>query len=105
MNFFLKKDIILQEVDEWIAKAKTEEASYGGLTNGHNYEICSLFQNDKDKYHDELVSMRKELVEEFEKLTSPWPSKEDMTPAKIVRSPSMVGKGISSEDQVKINVM
>jgi hypothetical protein len=56
-----------------------------------------MFQNNKDKYHDELVSMRKELVEEFEKLTSPWPSKEAVTPAKIVRTPSTIGKGITNE--------
>ena len=49
--------------------------------------------------------MRKELVEEFEKLTSPWPSKEAVTPAKIVRTPSMIYKGISNEAQIKVNVM
>ena len=43
MNFFLKKETILAEVDEWISMAKTQEASYGGLTSGHNHAICSLF--------------------------------------------------------------
>ena len=56
--------------------AKTQEASYGGLTNSHNSQLCNQFQNEPKKYLEELVSMRAELAKEFEKLTSPWVSKE-----------------------------
>ena len=36
-NFFLKKEMILSEVDGWIERAKTEQADYKeGLTNCHN---------------------------------------------------------------------
>ena len=56
--------------------AKTQKASYGGLTNSHNSQLCNQFQNEPKKYLEELVSMREELAKEFEKLTSPWVSKE-----------------------------
>ena len=62
-----------------------------------------MFTEDSDKYLSELVSMRKELVEEFAKLTSPWISKEGV-PAVKQATESMSGKGISSESQVKISV-
>ena len=72
-NFFLKKDTILAEVDTWIQMAKTEEANYvDGLTTCHNREFCKDFEKSKDAYHDAMVELRKELVEEFKKLDSPF---------------------------------
>jgi ubiquitin-protein ligase len=70
-NFFLKKDMILAEIDQWIEAGK-EEASYQGLVHSHNYNICNKFSADEDLYYNDLVSMRKELVEEFAKLDSPF---------------------------------
>ena len=41
-NFFLKKDMILEEVDGWLEREKTEEANYtDGLTSSHNPTITS----------------------------------------------------------------
>lgn len=36
-SFYLKKDVILQEVREWIERAKTVEAVYTDLVYDHNY--------------------------------------------------------------------
>ena len=41
-NFFMKKEMILEEVDGWIERDKTEEANYtDGLTSSHNPTITS----------------------------------------------------------------
>ena len=41
-NFFLKKEMVLEEVDSWIEREKTEEANYtDGLTSSHNPTITA----------------------------------------------------------------
>jgi hypothetical protein len=68
MNYFLKKDMILAEIDEWLSVAKEEEVQWCGF----NHAIESRFKQSKEKYHDELLGLKKDLVKEFEKMTSPW---------------------------------
>ena len=65
--------MILAEVDNWIVKAKKDEANYtDGLTTSHNQSISLIFQKSRDAYHDTLVDLRKELIAEFALLDSPY---------------------------------
>ena len=82
-NFFLKKEMILAEVDGWIERDKSENAnSSDGLTTSHNPDIaCMLGESDK-AYRNKMIELRKELVAEFAKLDSPYPDdKESATKA------------------------
>mmetsp|Transcript_10454 Transcript_10454/g.10514 ORF Transcript_10454/g.10514 Transcript_10454/m.10514 type:complete len:95 (+) Transcript_10454:295-579(+) len=36
-NFYLKKNVILEEVKEWVEKSQTVPATYTGLVYDHNY--------------------------------------------------------------------
>lgn len=72
-SFFLKKDQILAEVDDWIERAKTEEANYtDGLTTSHNNEPAAMLGASPTAYRDKMIELRKELLAEFAKLTSPF---------------------------------
>lgn len=71
-NFFLKKDMILAEVDGWIEREKTEDANYtDGLTTSHNPDIAAML-GESGAYRKKLIELRKELVAEFAKLDSPY---------------------------------
>jgi hypothetical protein len=69
-NFFLKKDVILAEIDEWLTTAKTDETQWCHF----NSTIENRFAQSKEKFHDEIVELRAELVKEFEKMRTPWES-------------------------------
>ena len=74
-NFFLKKDMILAEVDSWIERDKTEEANYSdGLTTSHNNITALLLSETPTSYRDKMIELRKELLAEFAKLNSPFTS-------------------------------
>ena len=70
--FYLKKDIILRDVDEWIQLAKTEPATYC------NQNTFDQQLKQKGAYLKFMEGLRKELVEEFAKLDSPY---TDIRPA------------------------
>jgi len=79
-NFFMKKDSILAEVDGWIERAKTDDASYSdGLTTSHNPAIAAMLGESNDAYRLKMEELRKELVTEFEKLDSPFVDVGDTT--------------------------
>ena len=65
-NFYLKKDMILKDVDEWIQLAKTEPATYC-----HQNTFDSQLQ-PKGAYLKFMEDLKKELIEEFAKLDSPY---------------------------------
>lgn len=72
-NFFLKKDMIIAEIDEWIELDKTQEANYkDGLTTSHNSAIVNMLSEKDTSYREKIIELRKELVAEFAKLDSPY---------------------------------
>ena len=48
-SFFLKKDVILKEVRQWVVEAD-KGASYSGLVNSHNATICARYAKDPKLY-------------------------------------------------------
>ena len=72
-NFFLKKEMILSEVDGWIERAKTEQADYKeGLTNCHNSQIANELGETPTSYREKMIELRDELLKEYAKLDSPF---------------------------------
>ena len=72
-NFFLKKDMIMAEVDGWIERDKSESANYtDSLTTSHNPDIAAMLGEDDKAYRNKLIELRKELLTEFAKLDSPY---------------------------------
>ena len=66
-NFFLKKEMIMSEVDEWIVLAKTEECKYAGQN-----QLDQTFKQSRDTYLNMMIGLKRELVDEFAKLTTPY---------------------------------
>ena len=78
-NFFIKKDMIMRDVDEWIELAKTEEALYCGQNN------LDSTLGQKGVYLDYMETLRKELIVEFDKLDSPYLDNEHKPPSNITQ--------------------
>lgn len=81
-HFYLKKQVILEEVNKWLKYAQVRETSYNGLVNDHNSSWCSQFKKSKDSYYTMLKEAIKELEDEFNKL--PVPSIKDIQTKKTV---------------------
>jgi hypothetical protein len=57
-HFYLKKDEIMEEVNEWIKWADTKKCSYNGC---QNFNWQRTFQQSKMKYKEMMVEIAKEL--------------------------------------------
>eukprot|EP00331_Platyophrya_macrostoma_P026761 CAMPEP_0176444574 /NCGR_PEP_ID=MMETSP0127-20121128/23147_1 /TAXON_ID=938130 /ORGANISM="Platyophrya macrostoma, Strain WH" /LENGTH=2633 /DNA_ID=CAMNT_0017830115 /DNA_START=51 /DNA_END=7953 /DNA_ORIENTATION=- len=68
IHFYLKKDMILEEVGTWITAAKTTTGQYTGLVSSHNSSICSQFSSSQETYYNMLVEAVEELKEELNNL-------------------------------------
>ena len=66
-TFFVKKQFIIDEIDEWIKEAEKQPALYEGLVNDHNYSWGQKFQKE-GAYLEELKQVRDDLQIEFTKL-------------------------------------
>lgn len=42
-SFYLKRKIVLEEVEQWVKESKTSQAHYTGLVWDHNYYWANLF--------------------------------------------------------------
>ena len=60
-HFFLKKDKILKEVNEWIERSNKFTANYDGLVNSHNFNYASQFKINGE-YNKQLKNIYHELV-------------------------------------------
>eukprot|EP00331_Platyophrya_macrostoma_P030951 CAMPEP_0176435706 /NCGR_PEP_ID=MMETSP0127-20121128/17498_1 /TAXON_ID=938130 /ORGANISM="Platyophrya macrostoma, Strain WH" /LENGTH=1202 /DNA_ID=CAMNT_0017818817 /DNA_START=284 /DNA_END=3888 /DNA_ORIENTATION=- len=67
LHFYLKKDMILTDVQKWIDNAKTSKAKYEELVNGHNHQFSQMFSKPL-AYHEKLSEAFKELKALFPKL-------------------------------------
>lgn len=63
----MKKQFILDEIDEWIKEAEKEPAAYQNLVLDHNYNLGQKFQKEGE-YLKDLKGVREELKVAFEKL-------------------------------------
>lgn len=43
-HFYLKKEAILAECEEWLQRSYQKNAAYSGLVNDHNPTWCGLFK-------------------------------------------------------------
>lgn len=68
IHFYLKKDMILEEVNTWIKAAETTTGQYSGLVSSHNSSLCSQFSSDQKTYLNMLKVATEELKEEFANL-------------------------------------
>jgi uncharacterized protein with von Willebrand factor type A (vWA) domain len=66
-SFFVKKQFILDEVDEWIKEAEKQPAAYQNLVLDHNYNLGQKFQKEGE-YLASLKGVRDDLKVAFEKL-------------------------------------
>ena len=57
---YLKKNIILQEVADWVKLAKKSDANYTSLVNDHNISWAKTF-SAKGKYADMMLEVYTEL--------------------------------------------
>lgn len=60
-HFFLKRDEIMAEVNEWLVFAAENKATYASLVECHNHSWCQKFK-EEGKYQ----SMLKEVIEKLE---------------------------------------
>jgi ubiquitin-activating enzyme E1 len=58
---YLKKEVILKEVGEWVEQAESTEALYTGLVMDHNHQIAQQFKTTKDQYSKDMKKLYKEL--------------------------------------------
>ena len=70
-HFYLKKEEILEECNQWVECSKTRDAEYTGLINDHNSSWCTEFKSSKTKYRELLAEAVKELEIELNKLQPP----------------------------------
>lgn len=68
IHFYLKKDMILNDVKQWILEAETTNGKYHGITSSHNSALSSAFSKSKNAYRDKLAEVLEELNEQFSKL-------------------------------------
>ena len=61
IHFYLKKSMILAEVDKWLLEAKSTQGKYTGLVRTHNNSLASQFSASPSAYHDKLFEASKEL--------------------------------------------
>lgn len=71
--FFLKKDKILADIQQWIDEETSlgsSESNYGGLVSGHNLELAKNFgsKDENQSYLKKLKEVLEELKEEFKLL-------------------------------------
>ena len=72
-SFFLKKDKILADIQQWIDEETSlgsSESNYGGLVSGHNLELAKNFgsKDENQSYLKKLKEVLEELKEEFKLL-------------------------------------
>ena len=70
-SFFVKKDVILCEIQSWIDASDTLECSYTGFTDQHNHELASKFAKEPGAFKQNLTDVYQEIKEEFKKLQNP----------------------------------
>ena len=73
LNFYLKKEMILKEVREWIEKAKTadEDSSYTGVTGYHNSDWCNKFR-EKGAFLKAMKEIYVELETTLNSIENPF---------------------------------
>lgn len=69
-SMYLKREVILNEVQEWVSAAG-QEASYNGLVNEHNSSWCKQFK-EAGKYKEMMTKIYAELQEVFNSMESPF---------------------------------
>ena len=61
IHFFLKKDMIMQEVNGWVQEAANTKGVYTGMVQTHNNTHATNFMNNKNAYHQMLKEAANEL--------------------------------------------
>jgi hypothetical protein len=69
-HFFLKKDEIIKDANNWLLNAEKKTASYNGLISDHNSTWCTKFKV-KGAYYTMLKESIKKLEEVLNKLELP----------------------------------
>ena len=100
-NFYLKKNVILNEVKKWVDAAKTSDAIYTGLVYDHNYHWAPQI-SPEGKYAEMMEAIYKELRETLESIPSPF--EDDSTGAKLERKFSKVHDDIGVAVEAKATV-
>lgn len=71
MHFYLKRELIKADVQEWIEEAeKNIPCEYDELIRDHNYAIADEFYANPNEYHLRLVKEAKRLDELLEGIAS-----------------------------------
>jgi len=89
-SFYLKKNVILEEVKEWVERAKTTEALYTGLVFDHNYHWAPQI-SQPGKYVEMITAIYEELKQTLEEIESPF--QDEITGEVIERRGGEVVKG------------
>lgn len=70
-SFWLKKEMILEEVRQWVEEAADAKANYSGLVCDHNCEWANKFSK-KDAYKEAMVEIYAELEKALNELANPF---------------------------------
>jgi hypothetical protein len=72
-HFYLKKDIVMKEIQGWIKVGKEKEAKYQGLVLDHNHKWASRFKT-KNVYVEDMEEIYEKIVSCLTSLSAPNPA-------------------------------
>ncbi|EGR33396.1 ubiquitin-like modifier activating enzyme 6, putative, partial [Ichthyophthirius multifiliis] len=107
-HFYIKKNEILSEVNQWIAQAESNDVNYTGLVYGHNTLWCQEF-SQPNKYKEMLIELVTQLNKTLNQIPSPKttvPQKETTQESKkqIKKSKNITQKNQQQEQEEEIDV-
>jgi hypothetical protein len=92
----------MQEVNDWIDLSKTEKCKYSGQNN-----LDQVFRTTETTYTEMMIDLRKELVIEFDKLTTPYLEEVSLDATVLKKTPSQaevtVKVGTADQDQAELD--
>jgi len=91
-SFYLKKDIILEEVGQWCEEAKDDTAArYHDLVMDHNYNWASKFEKP-GVFSQMMQEIYKELAEALNSIKDPFLEKEELAEESVSKSNEEYGQ-------------